>query len=265
MFVKYPRFLANFNTWKTNSDTNNWYCLLEGVTLSKLEIIGLIEVKNRVIEAKTKDIEDKSMEIEAKTKEIEAKTKEIEAKTKEIEAKCLSKAEIEKLITNNCSKNSCQNGKLVNIGLLQRGPIRGARRQNDRSGRKSRRGQNSNDKRSSNAPSDPVQNRKPRNNSRRGWNGLPGQNSTVIDFGSYDLTSNDVGSFYDQQWAVKWTSHPINICPTPTNSRPTLPPQTAIPLQTAILAETAIPAKTVHLLFQEIFNPTQCYLSLPVY
>ena len=42
---------------------------------------------------------------------IEAKTKEIEAKTKEIEAKCLSKAEIKELITDECSKNTCQNAK----------------------------------------------------------------------------------------------------------------------------------------------------------
>ena len=59
---------------------------------------------NRIIEAKTK-------EIEAKTKEIEAKTKEIEAKSKEIEAKCLSKAEIKELITEDCSKNPCENAK----------------------------------------------------------------------------------------------------------------------------------------------------------
>ena len=49
--------------------------------------------------------------IEAKTKEIEAKTKEMEAKSKEIEAKCLSKAEIKELITDDCSKNPCQNAK----------------------------------------------------------------------------------------------------------------------------------------------------------
>ena len=42
---------------------------------------------------------------------IEAKTKDIEAKTKEIEAKCLSEAEIKVLITDDCSKNSCQNAK----------------------------------------------------------------------------------------------------------------------------------------------------------
>ena len=42
---------------------------------------------------------------------IEAKTMEIEAKTKEIEAKCLSKAEIKELITDDCSKNPCENAK----------------------------------------------------------------------------------------------------------------------------------------------------------
>ena len=35
----------------------------------------------------------------------------IEAKTKEIEAKCLSKAEIKELITDDCSKNPCENAK----------------------------------------------------------------------------------------------------------------------------------------------------------
>ena len=55
--------------------------------------------------------------IEAKTKDIEAKTKEIEAKTKEIEAKCLSEAEIKVLITDDCSKNSCQNAKRPSKGL----------------------------------------------------------------------------------------------------------------------------------------------------
>jgi hypothetical protein len=49
--------------------------------------------------------------IEAKNEMIEAKTKDIEAKTKEIEAKCLSEAEIKVLITDDCSKNSCQNAK----------------------------------------------------------------------------------------------------------------------------------------------------------
>ena len=68
-----------------------------------------------MIEAKTKDIE-------AKTKEIEAKTKEIEAKSKEIEAKCLSKAEIKELITEDCSKNSCQNVKRPINGRPNRRP-----------------------------------------------------------------------------------------------------------------------------------------------
>ena len=54
---------------------------------------------------------------------------EIEAKTKEIEAKCLSKAEIKKLITDDCSKNSCQNAKR-NLGRPRRN---GRSRQNGRS------------------------------------------------------------------------------------------------------------------------------------
>ena len=62
------------------------------------------------------------MEIEAKTKEIEAKTKEIEAKSQEIEAKCLSKAEIKELITEDCSKNSCQNVKRPINGRPNRRP-----------------------------------------------------------------------------------------------------------------------------------------------
>ena len=56
-------------------------------------------------------IEAKTKEIESKTKGMEAKTKEIEAKSKEIEAKCLSKAEIKELITDDCSKNPCENAK----------------------------------------------------------------------------------------------------------------------------------------------------------
>ena len=58
---------------------------------------------------------------------IEAKTKEIEAKTKEIEAKCLSKAEIKELITEECSKNPCQNAKPIsgrNGRPLQKSNIR---------------------------------------------------------------------------------------------------------------------------------------------
>ena len=45
----------------------------------------------------------------------------IEAKTKEIEAKCLSKAEIKELITDECSKNTCQNVKRP----INRRPING--------------------------------------------------------------------------------------------------------------------------------------------
>ena len=48
----------------------------------------------------------------------------IEAKTKEIEAKCLSKAEIKELITDDCSKNPCQNVKRTSRPAFQKGQAR---------------------------------------------------------------------------------------------------------------------------------------------
>ena len=75
--------------------------------------------------------------IEAKTKEIEAKTKEMEAKSKEIEAKCLSKAEIKELITDECSKNPCQNAKKTsNRRVMINGPFRRRPTQNRREDRR---------------------------------------------------------------------------------------------------------------------------------
>ena len=59
---------------------------------------------------------------------IEAKTMENEAKTKEIEAKCLSKAEIKELITDECSKNTCQNAKRPINGRPNRRPGKNHRR-----------------------------------------------------------------------------------------------------------------------------------------
>ena len=81
--------------------------------------------------------------IEAKTKEIEAKTKEIEAKSKEIEAKCLSKAEIKELITEDCSKNPCENAKHPTKHVPRRNGSSGqtARRALGRNGRNRPNGQ----------------------------------------------------------------------------------------------------------------------------
>merc|ERR1712037_255658 len=68
---------------------------------------------------------------------IEAKNRMIEAKTKEIEAKCLSKAEIKELITDECSKNTCQNAKRPSKDYYDYNPLNlGRPRTNGRSGQK---------------------------------------------------------------------------------------------------------------------------------